>query len=80
MSSPLIDKLAAEGWEKQFSVSGPRLEEALETYKSLGYETKTVPMTELECGDCNICFEDSADKSVMIFTRKTGKLPEEDLF
>ncbi len=79
MSSNLIDKLKAEGWTQQFTTSGTRLEEALENYRMLGFETKTVPIDQLGCEGCTICFEDEDDKSVMIFTRPSGKVPDDDL-
>ena len=79
MSSNLIDKLKAEGWTQQFTASGVRLEEALENYRMLGFEVKTIPIGELGCEGCTICFDDESDTSVMIFTRPTGKPPDVDL-
>ncbi|MEE9443571.1 MAG: hypothetical protein V3V99_12980 [candidate division Zixibacteria bacterium] len=69
MSEP-IEKLKADDWVPQFTASGPRLEEAIENYKILGFEVKTVAVRDLDCGECTICFEDKNDKTVMIFTRK----------
>ncbi len=79
MTSNLIDKLKAEGWTQQFTASGVRLEEALENYRMLGFEVKTIPIGELGCEGCTICFEDESDASVMIFTRPTGKPQDDDL-
>jgi multimeric flavodoxin WrbA len=79
MSSNLIDKLKAEGWTQQFTASGARLEEALENYRMLGFEVKTIPIKELGCEGCTVCFDDETETSVMIFTRPTGKLPDDDL-
>ena len=78
--SDVVDKLAAEGWAKQFTASGERLAEALENYRQLGFEVKTVPFKELGCGDCTICFDDENDRSVMIFTRKTGASEPDELY
>lgn len=78
--SELVDKLAAEGWTKQFTASGLRLAEALENYRQLGFEVRTVPIRELGCGDCTICFDDENDASVMIFTRKTGAPEPDELY
>jgi hypothetical protein len=80
MKTGLIDKLKAEGWTQQFSASGVRLEEALDNYRRLGFEIKTVPMRELECDGCTICFDDESDDSVMIFTRKAADQPGDELF
>jgi len=79
MTSNLIDKLKAKGWTRQFTASGVRLEEALENYRMLGFEVKTIPIGELGCEGCTICFEDESDASVMIFTRPTGKPTDVDL-
>lgn len=70
MAKGSIDKLKAKGWVEQFTASGPRVEEAIENYEELGFEVKTVPVKDLDCGGCTVCFEDENDKTVMIFTRK----------
>ena len=70
MGINFINKLESEGWVRQFTASGPRLQEAIENYQMLGYEVKTVPAKELGLEDCTVCFEDESDATVMIFTRK----------
>lgn len=70
MSNALLEKLKAEGWQQQFTASGDRLQEALDNYRWLGYEVKTVQVKDLGCDGCTICFEDENDETVMIFTRK----------
>jgi len=70
MVSDLADKLKSEGWVQQFTASGPRLQEAIENYETLGFEVKTVPVTELDQNGCTACFEDENDATMMIFTRK----------
>ena len=70
MQSDLFNKLIADGWTQQFTVSGPRLQEAVENYRSLGFEVKTIPAREIDTNSCNVCFEDAADETMMIFTRK----------
>ncbi len=69
--SDTADRLKSEGWTQCFTASGTRLEEAIETYRELGYEVKTVPIKELGGKDCSVCFDDASDKTVMIFTRAT---------
>ena len=59
-----------EGWQQQFSASGERLNEAIENYKILGFEVKTVLMRELDPEGCSECFKDKNDQTMMIFTRK----------
>ncbi len=61
--------LSKEGWKQQFSTSGERLQEALENYRALGLEVKTVPLKELNCDGCTLCFDNDADETMMIFTR-----------
>ncbi len=75
-----MDKLKADGWKQQFTASGARLEEALNNYRSLGFEVKTVPVKELSKDGCTICFDDDSDNSMMIFTRKTGDQQNDGLF
>ena len=70
MGSELADKLKAEGWVERFTASGERLKEAVETYRELGLEVKTVPVNELGLNGCTTCFDDPADQTVMIFTRE----------
>jgi hypothetical protein len=78
MGSNLLDKLKSEGWVQQFTASGARLEEAIENYHMLGFEVKTVPVRELDCSDCTVCFDNENDVPVMIFTRKIeGKSPDD---
>ncbi len=76
----LMDKLKADGWKQQFAASGARLEEALNNYRSLGFEVRTVPVKELSKDGCTICFDDESDESMMIFTRKTGDQQNDGLF
>ena len=80
MAFDIIETLRGEGWEPRFSASGSRLDEAIENYKNLGYEIKTVPIKELIADGCKICFDDESDQSSMIFTRKSGDAKNDDLF
>ena len=70
MAADSVDKLKSKGWVQQFTASGPRLQEAIENYRMLGYEVKTISIKELGGNGCTICFEDESDDTVMIFTRK----------
>jgi hypothetical protein len=40
-------ELEKEGWTRQFTVDEPRLSEAVEMYKSLGFEVHLEPMRKL---------------------------------
>ncbi len=79
MAEDLIDKLKSEGWVQQFTASGPHLQEAVENYRMLGFEIKTVPVKELSQSGCTVCFEDENDDTVMIFTRKNPAAHVDDL-
>ncbi|MEE9554623.1 MAG: hypothetical protein V3W18_10025 [candidate division Zixibacteria bacterium] len=80
MGVELINKLKAEGWKQQFSASGGKLKEAIDNYAWLGFEVKTVPIKELGCDDCTVCFDDENDDSMMIFTRKVKTGQDNELF
>ena len=69
MGTGLIERLESEGWVRQFTASGDRLREAVENYRMIGFEVKTVPVRDLKLGDCTVCFEDENDETMMIFTR-----------
>jgi hypothetical protein len=70
MGSELADRLRAEGWLERFTASGVRLKEAVESYRELGLEVKTVPVNQLGLNACTTCFDDPADQTMMIFTRE----------
>ena len=69
--SNVLEGLLATGWTPRFVASGPRLTEAIELYRTLGYDVKTIPFGELGCGECTLCIEDGDESTVMIFTRET---------
>jgi len=70
MGTDSVDKLKSEGWVQRFTASGPRLQEAIEDYRLLGYKVKTIPVKELDQNGCTVCFKDGNNGTVMIFTRK----------
>jgi hypothetical protein len=69
MGENTLEKLKSEGWVQRFTASGSRLQEAVENYRSLGYEVKIIPLKDLNLNDCAVCFDDEKDKTEMIFTR-----------
>ena len=76
--SETVKKLEAEGWVRRFTASGARLEEAIENYRMLGFEVRTIPARELGCDECSVCFDDEKDTSMMIFTREIGPALSDD--
>jgi hypothetical protein len=63
-------KLEAEGWIRQFTVDEPRLSEAIEMYKLLGFEVHLEPMVPDESSEeCAACLEVMCDRYKTIYTR-----------
>jgi hypothetical protein len=67
------EELTKQGWKKQFTTCEPRLSEAVQLYKSLGYDVHLEPLTKngIE-GECRTCMEFDIDKFRTIYTRKPG--------
>ena len=64
-------ELKREGWVKQFTIDEPRLSEAVELYKSLGYEVR---LEEAEFNKdnetCRPCFQVDCNKCKTIYVRQ----------
>jgi len=66
------DQLTAEGWTKKFTADEPRLSEAVEEYKELGFEVLLEPIDPQELsGECTSCLMASCDRYKTIYTRRT---------
>jgi hypothetical protein len=68
----LKQRLLDEGWQERFSASGARLNEAVEYYRSLGFEVRVEDIGAVSAGDaCTSCFSTPAlDGPVkVVFTR-----------
>jgi len=65
------EELRKQGWTKQFTTCEPRLSEAVDLYRSLGYEVHLEPIPEKgEEGECRACLEVDMEKYRTIYTRK----------
>ena len=65
------EELRSQGWKKQFSTCEPRLSEAVELYRSLGYEVHLEPLPEkAEGGECRTCLEVDLGRYRTIYTRR----------
>jgi hypothetical protein len=81
------DELIKAGWMKRFVANEPRLSEAVELYRSMGYEVhlEQLPRVEPVSADedsreCRECFKGFEDQYKIIFTRpQKGKGEESDL-
>jgi hypothetical protein len=65
------EELKKEGWEKRFTIDEPRLSEAVEQYKELGFEVlleSVDPSTE----ECTSCIVVDPKRYKTIYTRKTN--------
>jgi hypothetical protein len=63
-------ELEEEGWTRQFTADEPRLSEAVEMYKSLGFEVHLEPMVPDENSEeCAACLEVMCDRYKTIYTR-----------
>lgn len=63
-------ELEAEGWTRQFTVDEPRLSEAVEMYRLLGFEVHLEPATPEESSEeCAACLEVLCDRYKTIYTR-----------
>ncbi|OGP51530.1 MAG: hypothetical protein A2Y79_08445 [Deltaproteobacteria bacterium RBG_13_43_22] len=65
------DQLAAEGWIRQFITDEPRLSEAVDEYRELGFEVLIEPVEPLETTrECATCLMASGDRYKTIYTRR----------
>lgn len=70
------DELIKDGWTRRFVANEPRLGEAVELYRSMGYEVYLEPLppvdsdsAEEESGECRTCFKGFEDQYKIIYTR-----------
>ena len=70
-----------EGWTRQFMADEPRLSEAVELYKSLGFEVHLEPVVPDESSEeCTACLEAMCNRYKTIYTRPVeGRDNEEAL-
>jgi hypothetical protein len=83
------EALEAEGWTRQFVAGEPRLSEAAEMYRELGFEVHLEPLPkEPVCetcvgpeegeGECRACFDGFEDQYKIIYTRPQKGLASSD--
>ncbi len=77
------EELEKDGWVMQFVAGEPRLSEAVDLYRELGFEVHLEPLPKgQECdacsgmegheakGECRVCFDGFEDQYKIIFTRR----------
>ena len=62
------EKLKKEGWEKRFTMDEPRLSEAAEQYKEIGFEVLIEPV-DASSEECTRCMTVMSDRYKTIYTR-----------
>ncbi len=67
-------ELAATGWERRATIAEPRLSEAAEVYRNLGFQVHLEPFDPAvkSEGGCTACFDnpEAADLVRTIYTRR----------
>jgi len=65
------EELKREGWIRQFTTDEPHLSEAVELYRSLGYEVRLEPVEFNEKSEfCKACFEADCERYKTIYVRR----------
>jgi len=62
------EELKKEGWEKRFTADEPRLSEAVEQYKEIGFEVLLEPV-DTSSEECTRCMTVLSDRCKTIYTR-----------
>ena len=65
---PREEELRKEGWEKRFTTDEPRLSEAVEQYKQIGFEVLVEPVDPAS-GECTGCLAGVSNRIKTIYTR-----------
>lgn len=80
MSNEQIEQLKARGFRLQFTASGKKLADAIEEYRALGFDVRTIPVKDLAGDGCSVCFDDENDRTEMIFTKKVSASLDDGLY
>jgi hypothetical protein len=71
------EELITAGWEKRFVACEPRLSEAVDLYKDIGFEVHLEPLPDgaeleassCEANGCTACFDVDRERYRIIFTK-----------
>ncbi|MBW1880645.1 MAG: hypothetical protein JRJ84_19995 [Deltaproteobacteria bacterium] len=66
---PTEAEMLADGWERCFVADEPRLSEAVETYREIGFEVRLLPVP-LDDEACTDCMAADPDRYRLIYVRQ----------
>lgn len=66
------EMLVKNGWVKRSILDEPRLSEAVEFYREIGFEVKLAEVGQGDPEDCTICLEGCNNRYRVIYTRQTS--------
>ena len=78
MGTDSAEELKLAGWMPRFTASGSRLSEAIENYRSLGFETKLLAARNTNGNECTECFSAGLEETMMIYTRPAHGTPADE--
>jgi len=65
------EQLKKKGWKRQFTTDEPRLSEAIEFYRSIGYEVHLEPATfNKKSETCKTCIQADCERYKTIYIRR----------
>jgi hypothetical protein len=68
------EELKKKGWRRQFTTDEPRLSEAVELYRSLGFEVHLEPATfDVENEICKVCVQSNCGRYKTIYIRPKSR-------
>jgi hypothetical protein len=67
------EQLNSQGWVRRFVADEPRLSEAVESYRQLGYEVHLEPLpADPQEGECRSCLDLDPERYRIIYTRRSA--------
>ncbi len=64
------ENLIKQGWQRQSTLDEPRLSEAIDIYKEIGYEVHLEPFHAEDEKECTECMLSTPGKYFSIYTKK----------
>jgi hypothetical protein len=64
------EELVQQGWVRRMLTDEPRLSEAVEEYRKLGFEVRVEPVEPASEGGCTSCFSGAPGAYKVVYTRQ----------